>query len=333
MFRRPVRDRNYEFWGNQTFFGENPPQAAIISWYQKKPVTSLQIKIADATGKEVRELSGAALANTNSAGIQSACWDLRVQPTVVPTGGAAGRGQGGGAQAGRQGGPGGQSTQSPFGAGCGTAGGGGGGGGRGGFGGGTNPGPYVLGGTYQVSLVVDGKTVDTKPLRVMNDPEVVLTDAERKKMFDMAMEMHELQRRAMEVAAGMGPLNSRLGELAKDSASLPADVKTSVDTLQKDVAALAPKMTLPLGGGRFGGGGGGGGGAAAESLVARVAQAKTGLMASMWPTEATMKAYGDSKAQLPKAIADANALFVRAATLSTVLTKHNVNLTAPTPVK
>ena len=27
MFRRPARDRNYEFWGDQTFFGENPPQA------------------------------------------------------------------------------------------------------------------------------------------------------------------------------------------------------------------------------------------------------------------------------------------------------------------
>ena len=26
MFRRPARDRNYEFWGDQTFFGENPPR-------------------------------------------------------------------------------------------------------------------------------------------------------------------------------------------------------------------------------------------------------------------------------------------------------------------
>ena len=35
MFRRPARDRNYEFWGDQTFFGENPPQAAVISWYSR----------------------------------------------------------------------------------------------------------------------------------------------------------------------------------------------------------------------------------------------------------------------------------------------------------
>ena len=31
MFRRPARDRNYEFWGSQVFCGENPPQAAQIS--------------------------------------------------------------------------------------------------------------------------------------------------------------------------------------------------------------------------------------------------------------------------------------------------------------
>jgi hypothetical protein len=32
MYRRPARDRNYEFWGDLTFYGENPPQAAVISW-------------------------------------------------------------------------------------------------------------------------------------------------------------------------------------------------------------------------------------------------------------------------------------------------------------
>ena len=29
MYRRPTHDRNDEFWGDQTFFGENPPQAAV----------------------------------------------------------------------------------------------------------------------------------------------------------------------------------------------------------------------------------------------------------------------------------------------------------------
>jgi hypothetical protein len=187
-------------------------------------------------------------------------------------------------------------------------------------------------------LVVDGKTLETKPLKVLSDPEVVLTEVERKKLFDMAMEMHELQRRSIEVATGMGALNTRLSELAKEAGSkteVPADLKTSVETLQKDVAALAPKLTLPAGGGRgFGGGGGGGrGGGSVDSLVARVAQAKTGLMGGMWPNEITMRAYTDAKTQLPKAITDANSLFARAATLSSALTKYSLTLTAPTPVK
>ena len=57
------------------------------------------------------------------------------------------------------------------------------------------------------------------------------------------------------------------------------------------------------------------------------------MMGGMWPTEAAMRAYTDAKVQMPKAIADANAAFARAATLGGALTKHNLTLTAPVPVK
>ena len=40
-------------------------------------------------GKPVREISGQVLANSNKAGYQAACWDLRVQPLAAPAGGAA----------------------------------------------------------------------------------------------------------------------------------------------------------------------------------------------------------------------------------------------------
>jgi hypothetical protein len=56
-------------------------------------------------------------------------------------------------------------------------------------------------------------------------------------------------------------------------------------------------------------------------------------MGGMPPSEITMRAYTDAKTQLPKAIADANSLFVRAATLSSALTKHSLTLTAPVSVK
>ena len=280
---------------------------------------------------------------------QSACWDLRVQPDPAGAGGGRGRGgeaggrqggaepggrQGGGegqAAAGGGGGRGGQNQQSPFGAGCGAAGGGGGGG----FGGGgaVTAGPYVLPGVYTVSLVVDGKTIESKPLRVNADPDVVLTEVERKKLYDMAMDLHDLQKRATEVANQIGPFNTRVTELSKEvdgKSDIPADVKATFASVSKDLAALAPKFAAPAGG-RGGGGGGRGGGP--PTPIGKLNQAKNGLMGGMWPTEQTMKAYSEAKLEVPKAINDANALFVKAAALSSSLAKYNVTLTAPTPTK
>jgi photosystem II stability/assembly factor-like uncharacterized protein len=347
MYRRPASDRNYEFWGDQTFFGENPPQAALVSWFLKKPAGEVKLKITDAAGKDVREISGQVLAASNKAGMQAACWDLRVQPLPTPAAaagggrGAAGGGGGGGGQAGPGGFGGGQAT-SPFGAGC-PGGGRGGGGGFGGGGG--NTGPFVLAGTYNVSLIVDGKTVETRPLKVMNDPQVALSDVERKRMFDMAMEMHEYQRIATEFSTALRPLQTRVTELVKETADkkdLPADVKASFDAFNKELTALAPKFAAAAGGrGGFGGGGGAPGAPAAPgtpatppvvSILTRIGVAKNGLMGGLPPTGAATTAYADAKAQGPKAFADANALFAKAATLSTSLAKYSLKLEAPKPI-
>jgi photosystem II stability/assembly factor-like uncharacterized protein len=357
MYRRPARDRNYEFWGDQTFFGQNPPQAARISWLLKKDANDVRLKITDAAGKDVREISGPVLANSKSAGIQTACWDLRVQPAPAPALGGGGRGRGaapstasgqapstssgqGGGGRGQAGEQDDQPAVNPFGAGCGGGGGfgGGGGGGRGGGGGGGNPGPFVLAGTYNVSLVVDGKTIETKPLRVLGDPEVVLTSVERKKMFDMAMEMHDLQRRAAETANVLGPINQQLPEIAKTIASrtdVPADVKSSFEAFNKEMTAAMQRFAAAAGGGGRGGGGGGGGGGgrggggAEPNPLARIAVAKNGLMAGMPATAQTLQAYTDAKAQAPKAIADADALVAKAAAVSATLAKHNITLKVP----
>jgi hypothetical protein len=183
---------------------------------------------------------------------------------------------------------------------------------------------------YTITLLVDGKTVDTKPLRVAGDPEVVLTDAERRKLFDMAMELHELHRRAAESASAMTPLNSRMTELSKDIAGksdLPADVKTTFESLSKDVAAMTAKLMPPQGGGF--GGGGAAAAAARNHPIGRLGLAKTGLSGGMWPTEQILRGYTDSKAQIPKLLADANALLSRAATLNTTLATHNMTLPLP----
>ena len=166
-----------------------------------------------------------------------------------------------------------------------------------------------------MSLIVDGKTVDTKPLKVAADPDVALTAIQRKQLFDMAMEMHQLQRYATDASTAFAP-----------------DVKASFDAFNKEVIATAAKFPAAAAGGRGGGGAGRGGAGANESVVAKITQAKNGLMGSMWPGDQTMKAYADAKTQVPKAIADLNALFARAATLSATLEKHKLTLTAPRAV-
>jgi hypothetical protein len=193
----------------------------------------------------------------------------------------------------------------------------------------------VLPGTYSVALVVDGKTVDTKPLHVAADPEVVLTSVERKRLYDMAMEMHELQRRATEVSTEFGTLNRETTTIAGTIAGkseVPADVKTSFEAFHKEVTALAPKLAAPAAGRGFGGGGGGRGGAN-ESVLAKVGQAKNGLMGGIWPTAQTLRAYNEAKVEVPKAVADGNALFTKAAAMSATLAKYNLALTAPAAVK
>jgi photosystem II stability/assembly factor-like uncharacterized protein len=322
MFRRPARDRNYEFWGNQVFYGENPPQSGVISYFVKNKPNEVTLKISDTTGREMRAIT--VPANALDAGINAACWDLRVQPVATPAVGATpGGGQG------RQGGQGdGQPARDPFGFGCS---GGGGGGGFGGAGGG-NPGPYVLPGSYNVALIVDGKTADTRPMRVVADPEVALTELQRKQLYDMAMEMHDLQKRATDAAVGVSSLNRQLTQLASEiagKADIPADVKASFDSLKTDVAAMAPK--LPVGGGG-GGRGGGGRGGADPTITGKIGQAKNGMSGGLWPTSITMKAYADARAEGPKALSDANALFARAAAVSASLAKYNVKLDPPKPV-
>jgi photosystem II stability/assembly factor-like uncharacterized protein len=335
MFRRPARDRNYEFWGNQVFYGKNPPQAGVISYFVKDKPAGVTLKITDVSGREVKEIAVPAAAV--KAGINAACWDLRVQAVPAPNlgtfpgaGGAEGR-QGGGAPGAGQTAAGGQQAQDPFGFGCG---GGGGGGGFGGGGGG-NPGPYVLPGIYNVGLVVDGKTADTKPMRVAADADVALTELQRKQLFDMAMEMHELQKRATDAAVGVASLNRQITQLSQDLAAkndIPADVKTAFDSLKADAAVLAPKLPVAVQGGGRGGGGGGGRGGGDPTVVGKIGQAKNGMSGGLWPTSITMKAYNDAKTEAPKALSEANALFAKAAAVSASLAKYNVKLDPPKPV-
>jgi len=357
-------NQNDEFWGHQFFVGENPPTDAVIQFHLKRPVQDLRFKITDAAGRDIRDL--AVPANRNQAGIQTICWDMRVDPIpAVGAGGGAGpggagaarggapgrAGGGGGGQAGRGGGgrgPGGGITDvpspqpasgvDPFNP-C------GGGGGFGGFGGGGGAqGPLVYPGTYNVVMMAGGKVVDTKPIRVMADPSVQMTDLQAKRYFDTVMDLHDMQRRGTEMATALNQLYPQMTDIAgkiQGMGNVPAPVKAQFDAANKDFEGIRAKFGVPpqpagAGGGRGGGGGFGGGGAAPDpaNVLARAGAVK-GQMLSFQdtPSDTLMRQYTDVKQQLPRAITDANAFLVRAMTLSQALKAHGIALTVPAPVK
>jgi photosystem II stability/assembly factor-like uncharacterized protein len=336
-------DKNDEFWAHQFWLGENPPTDAVINMYFKKALTNVTLKITDTLGKQMRELTVPAA--KLQPGIQTLCWDMRVDPNPAPAGNnpaAAQGGRPGGAGAGGagRGGGGGSSLPQPE-AGymafnpCGGAfanrGGGGGGGGL--------DGPTVPPGTYNVALVVDGKTIETKTLKIVAGPQDQMNDVQRKRNFDMAMELHEMQRRASAMTAALQSLHTQLTDNKAKIDAAPADVKAAVEAFNKDFDAVKVKFGVPppaAPAGGFGGGGGRGGGAPPDpnNVAARAASAKGGVMAfSDVPSDTIVKQYADVKLALPKAIADGNAVLAKATALAATLKKIDVTLTVPAAVK
>ena len=335
-------DRNAEFWGHQYFVGENPTFEAVIQFSLKKPATDLKLRITDASAREVRTI--AVPAARNVAGIQTVCWDLRVEPIPADSAAAAAAGRGAGGGGGAPGGRGGRGPvpgvpgpevtagylpADPCGGG--TAGRGGGGG----VGGGGTAGPQVVPGTYTVSLMVDGKSVDTRPITVQMDPQVHLTGAQRARYNEIVLDLHDLQRRGTRMAGVLTAINTQMASVSakvKDNAAMPATVKTEFEVFSKDFDSLKVKFGVgaAAGGGRgaAGGGGGGRGGGDPRNVMARPGAVKGSIM-GIWevPSDAMVKQYAGVKADLPKAIAAADAFIARATAMSATLKKYDIALT------
>jgi photosystem II stability/assembly factor-like uncharacterized protein len=323
---------NMEFWGDNFFLGENPPFEAVIPFYVKSAASVVQLKIADAAGKTVRQL---AVGARSQSGIETACWDLRVEP--IRTGGSAPAGRGAGPGGGAGNAPGGRANSAVvegpdagFKNACGA-------GGRGG--GGAAAGPLVLPGIYHVTLIVDGKTIATKPIKVSTDPAISMNDMQRKRYFDVAMDLHDIQQRGENAAAALGPFHTSMTDASDKigkANGVPASVKTEFESLSREFDVVRAKFGVPqtpAAGGR-GGGGGRGGAVDPQNVVARAGNIKTQMLAfSETPSDTLMKQYAEVKAALPKAIADANAVLVKAMAVSQTLKKYDVTLNVPAPIK
>jgi photosystem II stability/assembly factor-like uncharacterized protein len=350
-------DRNDEFWGHQTFIGENPPVEATLSYHVPKAASSLALRVLQGE-RVVREL--AVPEARRAAGLQTMCWDMRVEPirgAPAPAFGGGGPGGGGGGA----GGPGGAARARPIegmptplpSAGyqpdnpCRGTGPGGGGGGGGFGGGGANLGPYVAPGDYTVALVADGQVVDTKPLRVVMDPKVDLTGQARVAYDTFLLDLHTRQQRGTDVAASLTTLAGQIATVkAKlaDTPNLPADARSRFTALEQAfdsvrvkfgvAAGRAPGAPAPAaapgGGGGGGGGGGFGGAAAAANPLARLGQVKS-LIAGIWetPSDGSRRQAGEATAALDAAIAEATRVLDSARALGSTLAPFNLTLGTP----
>ena len=343
---------NAEFWGHQFWVGENPPNEAIINLYLKKTIGDLKLRITDTVGKPIREL--AVPANRNQPGIQTVCWDLRLDPI---TGGAAPAGGGFGGGGGGRGAGGGGAGGSPAATApaaqpsagylpsnpCGGGAGGGRGGGGGGGGGGTENGPQVMPGTYSVALVADGKVIETKRMTVVFDPAIPYGEAMKTRYYAVVADLHAMQKRATAVATALTALLPQMTDIASKidgRSDVPANVKTQFSTLKKEFDAVRPKFGLPIGAqaapaaGRGGGRGGRGGAGGADSVnvLGRAGTLKAQIM-GIWevPSETLLRQYNEVKLELPKATADGNAFLAKVGPVSAALKKYDLVLTVPAP--
>ena len=212
----------------------------------------------------------------------------------------------------------------------------------GGFGGGGlgGPGPYVMPGTYTVSLTSGTKVLDSKPLKLVFDPDVHFAPGEHERYTAVVTDLHGLQRRGVAAATALNELYPRLSAAAKQlsgKSDVPADVKTQFDALQKQFDAVRKKFGVPIqvgAGGRGGGGGGRGAAADPENVLARTTTLKTQLV-GVWeaPSASAMRQYNEARIDLPKAVLEANAVLGRAASMSNTLKKYDVSLEVPPAVK
>lgn len=254
------------------FLGLNPAPGATLAYRLKADAKDVSWVIRDGN-TQVREISGDAVRGRNKAGLNIVKWDLRIQPLkplTPPPGAPAG-----------------------------------GGGGGGGFGGGGNNGPFVLPGSYRATLRVDGKDVQTVNVTVKGDAAITISDADRRTWFDAAKGLHDLQTQANGAAETVQNASAqmRLLEQQTRSATIPPDVKKSMDTLNAELRRL--RTRLGLGGGPGEGGGFGGGN---ENVRGRIGQLKGAIMGSTsTPTTTQVAQIREVRAALPKVLEDAEA--------------------------
>ncbi len=139
----------------------------------------------------------------------------------------------------------------------------------------TDLGPFVVPGEYSVHLSAEGQD-HTKTVRVLGDPWVEMTDADRRRLYTMLLSLTEMQRTAESAADAIDKMNEevqRVSGMLAEHPSPPDAVKTSAEDVNEEITDLRTQLIGT-------GGPGGGGGFGAQTLSARIDRLKAALMGS-----------------------------------------------------
>ena len=201
--------------GDNIFYGENPPNGAIIDYWLADADTAASIRVVDSTGTLVRELRP-----TSERGINRIVWDLRHErfgPPAPEGGGRGGRG-------------------------------GGGRGGGGGFGGGGLAGPLVVPGTYTVVMEIGSRTVE-QPLEVIEDVRLEVGVGERRAWTRTLLRIGALWEEADEVQRAVAAFDNGLGsDAAVDVAAESTELVRMSDELTRRLRSLYNEVDGWVGG-------------------------------------------------------------------------------------
>ncbi len=227
---RPDGSRSSGTSADRNYRAANPPVGATISFLMPEAPSDggATLEIVGRSGDVVRKLEV-----PKEGGFHHVLWDLRVD---APYSGPPARAGGSGGR-------------------------GGGGGGFGGRGGGPQGGAPAVPGMYTARLTIPGgqdPVVLERPLRVMKDRNVVLSDADLEELFDIRMRQMRLNARNQMALRAVDAIQEQVTQAtdAMDQIDAPEPLGDQADALRDDIADVI--LILRGREGRGGGGGGGG---------------------------------------------------------------------------
>jgi hypothetical protein len=187
-------------------------------------------------------------------------------------------------------------------------------------------GPFVLPGTYQARLLVDGSEASNASLEVKGDPEIEISDADRARYLETAGKVYDLNRRAIEAANTLTDLDAAVEAAKKNvgKTELPQPASESM----KDVEERLTNLKRRLGVGRREPGP-----PPADDVRGEITRLRGSLLgATALPTEAQNRVLQRLEGDLAKVIAEVNEALTKASDLMKELSAGGFYPSLPKPL-